>query len=358
MGVMTRLQKAVDLHRAVNRGRRARGEPYIPSLLSALDLILFKKFAPKEVVGYALYSPKVRSELPVLISKQSSLAKLRQGNPYKLSYRTEDKLTFYRLCQAAGLPIPAYLGWIGPDDGETGDGQRLESEADWASYFDRAMPQHFITKDVAGAYASGFATYERRGDRFVDETGASHEAVGVYRRMRDTGRKLLIQERLFDHPELTRLAGKRTLQTIRITTRRNPDGEVDILFYFLKVVCGNNIADNFLSGRTGNVLALGDRKLQVLRGGLAAHPRGGGLIPIDRHPDTGISFENFELPYWREAYDLVRRAHAVFADFATIGWDVAVTADGPKLIEANAWWDPPTYAPHIMSPEDWRRIFA
>lgn len=354
---MTRLRKIIDLHQAVNRGRRARGEDYVPSLLSAMHLALFKQFAPKEIVNCALYSTKVRAELPVLISKQASLAKLRRGNPPRLQHKTEDKVEFYRICAKAGLPIPTFLGIIGPDGGETADGRPLDGEAAWAAYIDQAMPGHFVTKDVGGAYASGFATYAREGDRFVDEAGASHDAAGVYRRMRATARKLLIQERLFDHPELTRLCGRRTLQSIRITTRRRADGEVDVLFYFFKVVCGNNIADNFLSGSTGNLLAWGDQEPLVLRGGRAAHPEGGGLIAVDRHPDTGIDLAGFELPFWREAYALVKHAHEVFDEFGSIGWDVALTADGPKLLEANAWWDPPTFAPHIMSAEHWREFF-
>jgi hypothetical protein len=96
----------------------------------------------------------------------------------------------------------------------------------------------------------------------------------------------------------------------------------------------------------------------VVRGGRAAHPQGGGLVPVDRHPDTGVELAGFEVPCWREAYALVKRAHGVFAEFGSIGWDVALTTDGPKLLEANAWWDPPTFAPHIMSREHWHEFFG
>ena len=355
---MTRLRKMIDLHQAVNRGRRARGEDYVPSLLSAMHLALFKEFAPKEIVNYALYSPKVRADLPVLISKQASLAKLRRGNPHRLQHKTENKVEFYRICESAGLPVPRFLGLISRTGGAAGDGTPLEGEAAWANYIDREMPGDFITKDVAGAYASGFATYAREGDRFIDETGTSHDAAGVYRRMLGTGRDLLIQERLFDHPALARLCGRRTLQCLRLTTRRRPSGEVDTLFYIFKMVCGENIADNFSGGKTGNVLAWGSQDPMVLRSGFTAHSSGAGLAAVDRHPDTGISFVGLELPYWREANELVARAHDVFAEFESIGWDVALTASGPKLLEANAWWDPPTYAPHIMSREHWRELFG
>jgi hypothetical protein len=38
---------------------------------------------------------------------------------------------------------------------------------------------------------------------------------------------------------------------------------------------------------------------------------------------------------WDQVRDLVRRAHSVFGDWVVIGWDVAILADGPSLVEGN-----------------------
>jgi hypothetical protein len=61
--------------------------------------------------------------------------------------------------------------------------------------------------------------------------------------------------------------------------------------------------------------------------------------PIAQHPDSGVSLVDRALPFWKESVELVRRAHReAFPRFALLGWDVALTAAGPLLLEANSGW--------------------
>jgi len=61
--------------------------------------------------------------------------------------------------------------------------------------------------------------------------------------------------------------------------------------------------------------------------------------PIAQHPDTGAPIVGLVLPFWHESVALVLRAHAsAFPRFPFLGWDVALTEDGPLLLETNAGW--------------------
>ena len=57
------------------------------------------------------------------------------------------------------------------------------------------------------------------------------------------------------------------------------------------------------------------------------------------HPDTRAPIEHFVVPHWRDAYSLCLRAHRLLQSAPSIGWDVAVTSEGPRLLEANLGWD-------------------
>lgn len=60
---------------------------------------------------------------------------------------------------------------------------------------------------------------------------------------------------------------------------------------------------------------------------------------MTHHPDSDLALQGHQLPHWPDAIALVTRAHrTAFPRFVSLGWDVALTPDGPVLIEANAGW--------------------
>lgn len=54
------------------------------------------------------------------------------------------------------------------------------------------------------------------------------------------------------------------------------------------------------------------------------------------HPETGIKFRGFSIPYWEETLKLVKNAAFRIPEVGYIGWDVAISENGPCLIEGNS----------------------
>src|SRR5690606_16286151 len=63
------------------------------------------------------------------------------------------------------------------------------------------------------------------------------------------------------------------------------------------------------------------------------------VVRYSVHPITGTRLEGFRLPLWDQVINLVMRAHAAFLEFPSVGWDVALTPDGPVLVEGNFNWN-------------------
>ena len=74
--------------------------------------------------------------------------------------------------------------------------------------------------------------------------------------------------------------------------------------------------------------------------GPALRQQGRALVPAERHPDSGAVIEGFALPHWEAARALALRAHDAARAVPAFGWDVALTPDGPVLIEGNQWSNP------------------
>ena len=54
-----------------------------------------------------------------------------------------------------------------------------------------------------------------------------------------------------------------------------------------------------------------------------------------RHPSTGTIIPGFKIPFWNECKAMVEEVSRLVSDVYLIGWDVAVTPEGPTLVELN-----------------------
>lgn len=50
---------------------------------------------------------------------------------------------------------------------------------------------------------------------------------------------------------------------------------------------------------------------------------------------TNIKFDGFQIPYWEEIEEMVLKAALVNDKVNLVGWDVAISKNGPLIIEGN-----------------------
>lgn len=140
-----------------------------------------------------------------------------------------------------------------------------------------------------------------------------------------------VEEYVRQHEALDRLSPS-GLNTVRIVTQLDENDQVDIIGARLRITVNSSV-DNMAAG---NIAAPIDPDTGVVTGG--------GVYsditkPIeDVHPVTGEPIVGFQVPYWREAAEMVRKAALMDKGNRSVGWDVAITANGPELIEGNHDW--------------------
>jgi hypothetical protein len=144
--------------------------------------------------------------------------------------------------------------------------------------------------------------------------------------------ELLVQERLTPHPLLHEIFPG-SLNTVRVLYVRHPgDGPVLAAAVHRFGTSETGPVDN---GSSGGVWAPVDLETGRMGVGLS-HPRAPHRPQYHRHPDTRVQIAGVVVPQWVEVRDLARRLMAAFPELDHVGWDIAVTDRGPRVIEGNA----------------------
>ncbi len=141
----------------------------------------------------------------------------------------------------------------------------------------------------------------------------------------------LVEEFVVQHRDLMALSSS-GLNTVRIITQLNSKDEVDILGARLRITI-NSAVDNLAAG---NMAA----SINVETGKLDGPGVYSDITKKDEqyHPITRVPVIGFQVPFWKESLQLVKDAALKNKTNRSIGWDVAITAQGPELIEGNHNW--------------------
>lgn len=142
-------------------------------------------------------------------------------------------------------------------------------------------------------------------------------------------RRILLQPCMSSHRDLLPLTPG-GLCTLRIVTYRLPAEGARVLVAVDKMPTGDSPADNFHFGR---ILAPVD--LATGRLGPAIRRQRRVFVPVEQHPDTGAIISGHQLPYWAEAVSLAKTDLDAARDRPSIGRDMAITDNGPILVEGN-----------------------
>jgi len=186
----------------------------------------------------------------------------------------------------------------------------------------------FIKKTVCGSCGSNIHRL------FLNELQTDQLKVGeIYSEVINS--EFIFQEALKQNHVLNVL-NPSCLNTIRFDTFIDKSGQIDIISAYLRISINDNYIDNISAGGCQVGIDLQNGKLKKVGYSIFKYS---GTRVYTEHPKTKIIFENFEIPYFAEAKDLVLHAASFMTGLRLVGWDVAICESGPVLIEGNSDYD-------------------
>jgi hypothetical protein len=145
-----------------------------------------------------------------------------------------------------------------------------------------------------------------------------------------TGQDTIVEEGLVQLGAMDELY-PHSVNSIRIATECHK-GRSRLVFAALRLGAGGRCVDNVCQ----DGLALG---VDLNSGELQPQAINRWEQHFNRHPDTGFEFAGRVLPEWSKVVDFVLDAALRAPFFRHVGWDIALTPEGPAAIEANLGYE-------------------
>lgn len=322
--------RRVGLLGALFRAARESGRPALGIVADWLRLRRRgRRLLLTEYLDFGLYRPDTNAEAFVGVIEATILA-LAVNFRKNRRVLVHDKLLFDAMLRGLGYPVPALQALVSRHE-RAGDFASLQTSQQIASFLQGPARYPLFLKPARGQNSQGAIAIDRRdGDDLVlaDGTRSPLNAFADGLRSSFDG-ALLIQSYVDQHPDICRVVG-RTVGTVRVITFLEDDRPT-VLRAFWKVPFGGAIADNLCRG---NMFAnVDERSGQVT----AARTHAGFDAPrVPTHPDSGAQLEGFELPHWPDVLRLARQCAVLMRGMPLVGWDIAISHNGPVVIEANS----------------------
>lgn len=198
------------------------------------------------------------------------------------------------------------------------DGVKIASENDYESFV-RFINKHpvFVKKDNDESCG--------RGVELVDTLKQNIALEDLFYSYLKSGVKFL-EEVVRQGDEMATL-NPSSVNTVRCFTLKNKN-KTTVPYCFLKVGRNNSFVDN--GGAGGILVGIDVNTGKINSNGIDED----GNIYVC-HPDTGIVFNGYQLPKWKNMLSMCIEAAQIVPQIRLTGWDTAYSSDGWIVIEGN-----------------------
>jgi hypothetical protein len=316
--------------------RREFGVPIWRQVLDQARLILFHGGKAWVYYVFELYREGAMADAGAFLMKNEVKHGLFKGlnridpEARDRARKLGDKLEVSYWCSENDIPHPRPIMLV--EDGEIS----------WPGGSRADLDRDLFVKRRHGMGAYGSASYWRTGPfEYRDEEGRGvtlDEITAELQRrsLRSKHDRLMVMPLLHNHPGLADLADV-TLITFRLITCLDEMLQPVLTNAYLRSM--TKLEPDWNTGMIEEYGAPIDLETGAL-GRLTGDKAAALSDWFDHHPVTGAAVTGRIVPCWPELAALALKAHRLVPERVIIGWDMAITPEGPSLLEGNSFLDP------------------
>lgn len=286
--------------------------------------LLFKGFSSESAIMYQLDKNNYKNYIS---DYQQMLTGTINGEH---SYVLNNKVVFEQINQNY-ISIPKSLATI-----VNGELLPLESDISNVEEFLNYLIKNkrVVIKPISGSRGSDIFLLEYV-DKKVFINNKEIEVEGITKRIKELD-GFFVSEYI-QQSNFSRNLFPKTINSIRIMTMIDPYTNEPFIPAAAQRIGTNQSTptDNFAKG--GLTINIDIETGQFEK--VTTFPFGGELHYYKKHPDTGLDFENMNVPNWDEVKKSILTLAKHNNNLKYVGWDAVLTDEGVMIMEGNSWPD-------------------
>jgi hypothetical protein len=304
--------------------KRGTGKGYLQQAGDMTRLWFNHRIDPPTYYSLDLYRSDHANWIPHLLTrfetKNGLLSALnrRRANP-RAGHEMNDKQLFAQACLENGIAHPQPLMMV--------DKISIKRLTEIAN-----LEQGLFCKPRKTMGAKDTLAFKWLGNGiYQDAEGQTLDMVAICARLALKGKAMLVQPWLRNHKELGGFA-KDSLIAIRVVTVLNAEDEPEVTLAMMRLLSKLEPDWQHLpDGEYASPINLETGEMGLFTGDNFKT----ALVRMTHHPVTGAAINGVKLKNWPAVSELALKAHRCFKHRVVVGWDIALTPDGPVVIEGN-----------------------
>ena len=297
-----------------------------------LKLRYRKKITVEEFVNYeqAFVDPVF---VETFLSFREACVYWQVLNPSRYAVLAKDKYVSHLLLERVGVPMPELYAYYHPENGNFGF-EKLKMELETKNVQSCVVKPAVDGAHGAGVFVCKEMLYSQDDIIMVKSDGKQLSLRDFCETNRTTS---WLFERIVVQSDQIGKINRSSVNTVRFMTALYPEGNVKVYATWMKFGRAGSDIDN--AGGGGNV----DCAVNTETGecfNVSLFNSFTDVVRCDNHPDSGERIRGLRIDNWDRIKKCLCDYQAQIPQLKVIGWDVALTENGPVVIEINNYWDP------------------
>ena len=255
-------------------------------------------------------------------------------NPNKYYIFSRNKYVAHTLMQNAGIRTSELYAYYQPEGAAESDIVSA-SKLGICRILQNKRVQECVIKTTESSHGDNVLVVT--SIEYKEEDALLHLFNGTVKRLSEVlaGEPLIFESRVRQTDQMASLNAS-SVNTVRFMTTLYPDGEARIIATFIKIGRAGKCVDN--AGGGGNVDACIDTESGTLKYAIQ-YDGWHNIKEIEKHPDNGNPVNGVQIHHWDSIKAQVLKFQQALPFIKAAGWDIAITDEGPVVIEVNDFWD-------------------